>query len=296
MARSVNQIFNIIIAMIQSDPVLSTLNSTSQTAIFRLLAYVVASSQATEEQLNDLLVAQIESIALQLAPATAPWIQAQAFKFQYNATNPQIIQFATQSFAPFYPTINPSYQIITNCSVQSPQDNLVFVKVAQGPTSSTPTPLTTTQLQAFQYYINLIKPEGIFYNCISQPADRLYSVFTITAQGAYASSISNSLLNAYNNYLFSLGFDGTIKLIDIIIALYNVEGVIDVMCNQMILRPNSIPFSAISAPGNTIIVSANTSISSLGSGRPEAITAAGYVIDEDTIGRTFLNNLTLNFI
>lgn len=282
MARSIAQIQNQIINAVQSNSILSGLTSLSQVAIWRLWTYIVASFQATEESLNDSFVAQVESIVNTLPPGTTPWIQQQAFNFQYSATNPQFIQFSTASFTPFYPTVVPSYQIITNCSVQQSSPGVVIIKVAKGSSTAVPQPLATTELQALQYYFNQIKPCGINYFCSSNPADRLFSVYTITYQSGYSSTIQASLLAAYVNYLYNIPFGGTIKLIDVTLALRQVTGVIDIYCNNMVARSNSTAFG-----GGVIMCAGNTTI------LPEYTCAAGYIIDEDTSGDDFLSNLTL---
>ena len=60
----------------------------------------------------------------------AEWIQAQIFKFQYSATSPQVIQFNTTTFAPYYPVVNAALRIISECAVVN--SNAVLIKVATG--------------------------------------------------------------------------------------------------------------------------------------------------------------------
>jgi hypothetical protein len=291
-ARSTSQIENSILAAIASNPVLSIINSPSQAAIYTQLAYVIASAQAIEEQLNDRLVSQVESVVRTLPPANGPWIQQQAFNFQYSASNPQIIQSATGM--PYYTNVNDAYKIVTNCSVSQQGAGNVAIKVATGQPGSTPQPLSTIQLQALQYYFSVIKPMGIIYNISSNPADKLYSAWNITAQGAYSGNITTNLLNAYNNYLNSISFGGIIKFVDILQALRNVTGVIDVKCNQMVARPDSTTFSVTSLPGNTVMVSNGTPQGTAQYGQTEYTTAAGYIIGELS-PNDFLSNLIINY-
>lgn len=283
MARSTNQILTTILAAIAADPVLSSqLNSTSSVAYWRLWAYITAVIQNQEEVLNDQFIAQVENIVNVLPPASGGWIQNSAFLFQYSATSPQVIQFSTASFTPFYPTINPALRIITNCSVSSVSNGTVNIKVAKGPITGIPSPLATTELQAFQQYMNQIKPAGITYFCTSTPADRLFSQFSVTYNGAYSGTIANSLLTAYRSYLANINFGGTIKYIDILLALRQVTGVLDLTCTNMVARPNSTPYGG----GNIMVIS--STVQNL-----EYTTAAGYIIDEDTTGDDFLSQLTL---
>ena len=284
MARSVSTIQNSILSAIAADPNLSALNSTSQTAIYNLWAYIVASSQAYEEQLNDQFTSEIESMVTKLAPATKPWIQANVFKFQYSNAVPQIIQFDATSYAPYYTTINAGLQIITNCSITEGPVNIVNVKVAKGGTTATTAqPLSVTELSAFQFYLNQIKPAGIIYNAISIAADRLWTQATVYYNGAYSAVISANLLTAYNNYLNTIPFGGGIKLVDLTLALRNVIGVNDIVIQNMQARPLSTSFGF----GYQLVDKYTVDVF------PEYITSAGYIIDEDTVGYDFLSQLTL---
>ena len=284
MSRSIQTIQNTILSQIQSNPVLSSLNSTSQTAIYNMWVYIVAVIQNQEEILYDDFTTGVEQIIDYLPPANNLWIQQQAFNFQYSSTTPQIVQFSTASFAPYYPIVNTALQIITNCSITSPNPGYVLVKVATGLTGSAPQALTTQQLQAFQNYMNLVKPDGIIYNCVSLPADLLYSQFTITAAGAYSSVLPNALLTAYNNYLQNIPFNGTIKFVDVLIALRQVAGVIDIVCNNMWARNNSQAF------GTGVQMVSNNLVNVL-----EYTSSAGYIIGEAN-PNDLISNLTINYI
>jgi hypothetical protein len=299
MARSVTTIYNTIINAIASDPILGPqLTSVSQTAIFKLISYIIAVVQNTEEVNNDTFVSVVENIVNEIPPATAQMIQQQAFLFQYSATNPQIIQFATSSLSPFfltpyYPTVNTAYQIISNCSVSSNQAGYVNIKVATGGTSS-PVPLSTTQLSALQSYFTQVKPSGLNYNITSVPTDRLYFVCVITAQGAYSGTLTTNLLSAYNSYLSSIPFGGSIKLINLLFALMQVPGMVDIKPITVVARPNSTPFG-----GGTVMVSGSTIEGTAAYGQSEYTTIAGYITDEVS-PNDFLSNLAvtsrLNYI
>lgn len=279
MARTINQILNQILTNIANDPVLSAINSTSKTAIFNKIAYIISVSMATEEGLNDQFKLDVEAIGATLPPATPNWIQAITFLFQYSSTIPQIPNLNTSTFVPYYPSgVNTAYQIITNCSVTDGLLNQVNVKVAK----AGPSQLATTELQALQYYLNLSKTAGVKYNAISLAADRLQLAVTIKYQGIYSSTIQASLLSAYTTYLQTLPFDGIIYLDNILLALKQVPGVITVRLNQAVARPNILAY-----PGGTILVTGDDWIID------QYTTSAGYIIDEDTPGNDFLSLINL---
>lgn len=286
MARSVTSIQQSILTSVANDTTLSGLDTPSQVSIYRQWAFITAVAQALQEQLQDSFVTEVEDVALTLAPGSLPWIQEQAFKFQYSQSNPQVIQFNTTTFAPYYPVVNTSYQIVTNCSVLSTTTvGIVSIKVAKGSTASLPIPLNTQELSALQYYFNQIKPAGIIYNCASTPADKLYSVFSVKYQGAYAGVIQSTLLAAYNSYLFNIDFGGVIRVDEIVSTLRTVPGVINVVCNTMTARQDSTAFG-----GGTSMVTGDDWIVS------EYTTVAGYIVDETTSGQDFISNLNLTAV
>lgn len=283
MARNVSTIQNQILNAVANNPNLSALNSTSQVAIYRLWAFIMASSMAVEEQLYDQFVADVEAIQLILPPGSLPWIQNQAFLFQYSDTDPQILTLNTTTFVPEYAQVIIPYRLITNCSVTQGVLNSVNIKVAKGySTTTSPQALTTSELAAFQSYMNYVKPAGVVYNCFSQNADRLKTAVTVRYRGMYSSTIAAALQLAYNSYLQSIPFDGVVKLIDMLIALRSVTGVIDVFINECAIRSYAAGYG-----GGVNMVFANTTNYS------EYSTVAGYVVDEDTTSNTFTDLLTL---
>ena len=281
MSRSISTIEQSILDNIAADPILSVVcNSPSQTAGYRLLSYIVAVALGTEEGLNDIFQINVENVANSLPPGSLQWIYNNAMNiFQYSSTNPQIIQLSTTTFTPFYNVIDSTLRIIKNCSVSQGNLNSVNIKVAK----AGPVILTAPELAALQSFFNNIKPAGIIYNCVSYNADQIKFGCKVSYVAARSGSISNDLLNAYNLYLNTLKFDGKIILLDLVIALRSVNGVIDVVINNAVIRPDVIPYGGgiISVNNNTWLV-------------PEITTYAGYVKDETTSGQDFLSLLVLD--
>lgn len=289
--RTVNQIFNQITAAIIADPTIGPLlTSTSSVAYWSLVAYIVASAEALEEQLATEYQTAVEAVASESAPNTVQWIYNQALNFQYSATNPQIIQFNTTTFAPYWPIIDPTLRIVTRCSVSQGVVGYVNVKIATG---TTPIPLSSAQLSAFSSFMNQIKPCGIIYNYISVPADRLFCQSTITYLGAYSGTIASSLLTAYNNFLSNLPFNGAFRLSALENALLAVPGVQDIEFQNVNIRTYLTPFPP-GGPYNII----NNYIEVFPSGIliNGYIPLSGYIEDESTSspsGYDFLTNTTL---
>lgn len=276
MARTIEQIQASIISEIQATPELAEANSTSRRAIWRLFAYVQASAILLLEQIIDVFVAQNDVKISKAIPATATWLNAKVFEFQYSATNPQIVQLV--NFAPVYPVIDSSLRLITRCSVVTTISNQVIIKVAK---NEPPVALTSTELVSLQSYINNIGIVGVNYSCQSLVSDKIHIEAEIYFDGQYSTVIQGTVKNAINSFLSSLSFNGNLKVSDIELAIRNVVGVNDVLFKNIKMRSDSTPFV-----DGTFLVQNNTVISRI------FPTIAGYVVEETTAGQTFTDKLT----
>lgn len=277
MARQISEIQQQMLDNIAADSVLSTLlTSTSKRAIFRLFTYIVAVAINALEQLIDIFTADVEAVAAAAAPATPAWLQAQVFKFQYSATNPQVIQLI--DFAPAYPTVDETLRIITRCSVTTNLSNSVILKVATG---EPPAALSSPQLAALQGYVAQIGIAGVVYSVISQQPDKLYVQANVYYQGQYSAVIKADVVQAIENFLASIPFNGQVKITDIEDAITAVEGVTDVVLVNVRARADGTAF----ASGSYLVQNQQT-VSRLWG------TVAGYMIGETTTGSTLNDSLT----
>lgn len=280
MARTVNQIQQSIIDAVTADTTLGpALTSTSKRAIWRLWTFIVAAAIAMHEQLIDIFSANVEAVAAAAAPASYSWLQAQIFKFQYSTTTPQTVQFI--NFAPSYPIIDSTLQIITRCSVTTSLSNSVLIKVAKG---ATPGPLSSPEITALTAYVNPpfgIGVAGINYIVSSKNPDQLYIQASIFYQGTYSSVIQVNVINAINDYLAALPFNGQMKISDLEQAVRSVPGVNDVVLVNVSARPDATAFGS-----GTFLVQGNNVMSRLWN------TVSGYIISEQTAGQGLTNSLT----
>lgn len=277
MARQISEIQQQMLDNIAADSVLSPLlTSTSKRAIYRLFTYVVAVGINALEQLMDIFTADVEAVAAAAAPATPAWLQDQIFKFQYSATTPQVVQLI--NFAPAYPVIDETLQIITRCSVTTNLSNSVIIKVATG---EPPAALSSPQLSALQSYVTQIGVAGVVYNVISQASDKLYVQANVYYQGQYSAVIKADVIAAIENFLAAIPFNGQVKITDLEDAITAVEGVTDVVLVNVRARANGTAF----ASGSYLVQNQQT-ISRLWG------TVAGYMVGETTTGNTLNDSLT----
>lgn len=283
MARSVSNINQYVVAnLVQNFASIGiTINPLlwSKRNILRAICYTVASSQALLEQLQDLYVQGIELTVSKAAAPSAVWVQDRMFKFQYSATNPQII--ALINTIPVYPIIDPTLMIITACSVTSNASNDVSIKAAKG---NPLVALATAEIASAQGYINTVGSVGITYNIISLNPDKIYINAEIFYAGQYAAIIQQRVIDALNLFLINLSttnFNGAIKMSDLEVTIRKVVGVNDVVIKNVRGRADTDIFTAgVDYILNTAVLQKSfTSI-------------AGYVAGETTATKTFYDSLT----
>lgn len=285
MARKVDEINSYIVANLITNfaAIGITIDPTtwSKRNMLRLICFTVATCQALLEQLQDLFQQTIEDIAAKAPAASAPWVQDKMFKFQYSATDPQII--ALVDTVPTYPTVDPLLRIITACSVTSSVSNETQVKVAK----DTPfAALSAPELSAAQGYINIIGIAGINYVVISLPSDKMFIEADIYYQGQYAAVIQANVIAAIEAWFIDRAtnnFNGAVEMADLEGVINTVTGVNDVVLNNVRGRADADAFaSGIDLILNTQVIQRKWQ------------TIAGYIGQETDTGHTFADSL--NFI
>jgi hypothetical protein len=280
MARTVTEIQNEIIAAKTADATLNALNSPSAVAIWRLWTRITASAIETQEQLWDVFKAELEQIAREAVPGTADWLQKRVLEFQYDAASPQVISVVDGKAA--YPVVDATKRIITRAAIVEQVNNRVLVKVAKDDGSGGLTPLAAQEINALISYLDKIGFVGIAIDTSSLFADRLKFTGEIFYSGEYVeATVKAAIIVAIKNYLSSVSitnFDGTIVREQIIDAIQAVEGVtgVNTLGVVLIARPSSIPLTG-----------AVTTVAR------SYVTAAGYIIEEDTSGSTFNDTITM---
>jgi len=240
MARTVNQIFSQIVSAYVSA--MAAINVTINPATWsrrnkqQLAMNTFAAATATFEQIYDAYTADIENDIAAAAPQTPQWFQAQMLKFQFNLLSPQVLQFDTVNFAPYYTTVIPADQVIKYCSVVAGPLGQTLIKVA-AQVSGLPAQIDdgmgggaySGSLAAAQSYANLLSDPAITVNVLSDPADVFYCFATIYYQGGYSAIIKTTVVNAVIAYLNGIPFNGYLTLSALEQAILEVAGVNDVV-------------------------------------------------------------------
>lgn len=259
---------------LQTD--LTTLNSPSQTAIYRLWKFITSTIINYLEQLWGIYKAELETQISAAAVGSNAWLQSKVMKFQYSASTPQVLA-VDSNFAINYPTIDTTLQIITRCSVTTTSQRVCLVKVAK---SDPPVALSAPELSSLSGFLSDLNFAGVNYVAQSLTSDKIYIDADIYYNGQYASTISANVIDAINAYLAAIPFDGKIKLMSLIDAIQGVTGVTDVVLKNVAIRADATAFA-----NKTYLVQNKTSII------PLYQMYAGYATEETTSGYTFTDTL-----
>ena len=281
MARSISLIQQSIIDQKNSYTELSGLTSTSQVSYWRLWTFIQAVSINLLEQIVDIFKTDIESSIINKVAGTKEWIINNSKLFQYSSTVPQIITIDPITYALSYPTLNTNLQIISQVSVSVASNNNVIIKVAK---NTPPEFLNSTELNAFQSYMNNIMPAGIYTTTESYSPDQIIISATTFYDGAYSVTIQQSVKDTINNYLYSLPFGGRFVVSELESAILDIVGVKDVNITKITARRNSQGLN------NTLIyqlMGLNTDANNR-----YYDTFAGYIIPETTTNYTLNDTLT----
>jgi hypothetical protein len=255
MARSIADIQQAIIDRIAQDSILApVLTSTSRTAIWKLLTYVVAACQWTVESLFDLHKQEVQQLIDNLKPHSLRWYANMARNFQYG-----------HDLAPdadFYDNtgltdeqINAS-KIIAYSAVVEQEKNL-RIKVAKIENNDL-APLTIEEKAAFTAYMNRIKDAGVKLVIDSLPPDSLklklrifYNPLVLDSNGARLDGTSSTpVQDAIHAYLKNLPFNGWLVLAYLTDALQQVDGVVVPVIDEAQATYGNLPYQAIDVKYN----------------------------------------------
>lgn len=242
----------------------------SRANVFNLEAYTISVAINLHEQLVEAYQAEIDAIIDNGVPGTEAWVHMKVLEFQYDATTPQYIEL-NEDLVPVYETIDEDLRIITRAAVVTLGNGRVTIKVAKG---DSPVPLAAGEVTAFEDYLSVIMPAGPKVTVLSENADKLFVDADIYYDGQFVDSIQTDVEAAINAYLAALDFNGVVKISGIQDAIQGVQGVNDVVINQVKARRDSTVFASATVVTRTWP------------------TIAGYIVEEDTSGQTFADSIT----
>jgi len=228
MARSVNTIFNSILAAKEANADLAVINTSSKTSIYRLWAWITATAMFTVETFFDLLPAELKGILASQKSARLLWYRWIAMQFQFGDAL-QVSDYGAVS----YSNIDTTKQIIKQCNAVESGDGIIL-KIATIDTNNALCPLSTEQLNAFSVYIAKVKIAGTHVFIRNRQADKIkiagivyFNPLIMRPDGTLISDNSRPVDNVSTDFLRNLLFDGLLRRTDIISTVKTATGVVD---------------------------------------------------------------------
>ena len=230
MARSIQDIQQLIYAQKAQEPALENLNSTSKVAIWRLWVYIISVAIWSLEKLFDLHRIDIDKRLTELKPHTARWYRSKALAFQYGfglslESDKYNNQWLTDE------QIEASKIIKYSAVVESKNEGRLIVKIA-GEQGDTLQPITDVQRKSFEAYLQEIKDAGVRLSVVNYQPDVLhlqmkivYDPLVLDSNGQSITKATKPVEETIKSYLKRLPFNGELVLAHLIDALQQAEGV-----------------------------------------------------------------------
>nr|DAS88855.1 MAG TPA: Baseplate structural protein [Caudoviricetes sp.] len=230
MARSIQDIQQLIYAQKAQEPALESLNSTSKVAMWRLWVYIISVAIWSLEKLFDLHRTDIDKRLTELKPHTARWYRSKALAFQYgyylaHDSDKYNNQWLTDE------QIEASKIIKYSAVVESKNEGRLIVKIA-GEQGDTLQPITDAQKQAFEAYLQEIKDAGVRLSVVNYQPDVLhlqmkiiYDPLVLDSNGQSIAKATKPVEETIISYLKCLPFNGELVLAHLIDVLQQAEGI-----------------------------------------------------------------------
>lgn len=249
MSRSINEIQDDILGAVTASSeldalevlteneqsTLAGLTSTSKVAIWRLFVWACAFGIWISEQLMDVLRADIEQRIAETRPFTRKWYISTSLKYQHGYTLPETGVYDEPANATEATAIAASKIIKKASVVQAIIQGVgsLRVKVATL-TDGELEPITPTQLEGFQEYIELMGAAGVYIIATSTAADDLkleidvhFNALILDNEGKRLDGTNDTpVQDAVKAYLKSTDFDGELDLVKLSNVIEAVDGVV----------------------------------------------------------------------
>ncbi|UGU15222.1 nucleotidyltransferase [Sinomicrobium kalidii] len=242
MARSIGNIQDEIITAVQDRQELREhLTSDSKLSIWRLWVYIVAFAIWTLEKLFDLHREEVDRELELLKPHTARWYREKALAFQYGyQLIPDSDRYDNSELTD--EELEASRIIKYAAVVEAISESRLIVKIAtrQGDVLQ---PITPTQKEAFDTYVNAVKDAGVNITVINYLPDQLRLSIRIfrdplllDANGTHRVTGRRPVEDALQEYMKELPFNGELVIQELANKLENAEGVKIVQADRVETR------------------------------------------------------------
>lgn len=228
MARTIDTIFQSLVARKNDEPALDKLNSSSATAIWRLIFYIVAYALYVHEVLFDDLTTEITDLVAQKKPHSLRWYVDKVKQFRAGVP----LADDSDEYADGMTADEIEASQVVKFAAANENSGIVYIKVATESNGSK-SPLTAEQVEGLKEYIAEVKDAGVRVEVINQPACSLqlqldihYNPMVLDGSGNNISTGETPVEAAIEAYIGNLPFNGEYRNSALIDALQAVDGVV----------------------------------------------------------------------
>lgn len=248
MARTIREWYDIIVQEKQSQTALSDLapgvdnaqtllndvNTPSRVADWRLWIWLVAFASHLLEVVTEAIRAETEAIAEAAKPHGLRWYHAEILKFQYGDD----LIWDADNLTYRYAEIDESKRVVKQAKVvETATGSSGLIAKVKGDSG----PLSNDEETAFKTYLNYIKDAGTKMFVINDDPDEFrvvldvyYNPLVMRPNGSLINSPSTfPVLDAIQNHIDNLPFNGTLVLTTLVDSLQKAEGVDDPVLLQL---------------------------------------------------------------
>lgn len=227
MARTINAIFSEMLEQKNSTPALSSLTSSSATAIWRLLFYVVAFAIYAHESLWDEYRKEVNAAIDEMIPHRPKWYRDKTLAFMKNKTLiPDTDQYDTSEMSE--DDIEAARVVKHATANESNQSSLLVIKVA-GVDSDDPTkraPIGAAEALQLSAYLQEIKDAGVRISLVNEEPDEFQCEVNIYYDPTKDPlTVQSDCEAAIKDYVENLPFNGEFSNMALIDTLQAVDGV-----------------------------------------------------------------------
>lgn len=249
MARTITEIQADMISRVKATPELADLNSTSDTAIWRLWTYIISVCIWALENLFDQHKNEVTALINDKAPHSLRWYANKARDFQYGSELVAGEDFYDNSRLSADEIAKQKIIVFSAVVEQSKGLRLKAARLVQGDLNA----LDAQQLASFSEYMNRIKDAGVNPLLVeSQAPDSLklsirlyYNPLVLGDDGSRLDGTDpDPVGKKVREYLKNLPFNGTMVLAYLVDALQQVDGVVIPHIWEAQARYGNLPFTA----------------------------------------------------
>ncbi|ROH98275.1 nucleotidyltransferase [Chryseobacterium sp. G0240] len=230
--RTLDEIYNSLLERKATYPALDALNSTSNTAVWKNILYVVAFLIWTHEQIFAQHKQEVSQQINEEKAHTPRWYRKMSLAFQHGfSLLTDSDQFDNRGLSD--EEILP-YKIIKYCAVtEAEKESRLIIKIATE-SGGILQPITEDQKTAFEYYISEIRDAGVQTTVINFLPDKL-RVFlkikrdpnVIDSNGVSIIAGNEPVKEALQQFMRELPFNGELILNKMVDKLQIIDGVIN---------------------------------------------------------------------